>query len=144
MQEPTLLRSGARGVCPARASCAAPLVCEISREPRRGGAPGATSFGYFSWQDKKSDLPPAPFMPAIGVLGCLPSITHKQFSEMPSATIKIFLVHGDPKRLRTAELSNWTGKAVAGPRSEFDGVLSRDESDSSGVYFFDRSGSRIW
>lgn len=54
---------------------------------------------------------------------------------MSSATIKIFLVHGDPKRLRTAELSNWTGKAVAGPRSEFDGVLSREESDSSGVYF---------
>ena len=54
---------------------------------------------------------------------------------MPSATIKIFLVHGDPKRLRTAELSNWTGKAVAGPRSEFDGVLSREESDSSGIYF---------
>lgn len=54
---------------------------------------------------------------------------------MPSATIKIFLVHGDPKRLRTAEISNWTGKAIAGPRSEFDGVLSRDESDSSGVYF---------
>jgi hypothetical protein len=54
---------------------------------------------------------------------------------MPSATIKLFLVHGDPKRLRTAELSNWTGKAVAGPRSEFDGVLARDESDRSGVYF---------
>ncbi|MDO8464043.1 MAG: GIY-YIG nuclease family protein [Gallionella sp.] len=54
---------------------------------------------------------------------------------MPSATIKIFLVHGDAKRLRTAELSNWTGKAVAGPRSEFDGVLARDESQNSGVYF---------
>lgn len=54
---------------------------------------------------------------------------------MPSATIKIFLVHGDPKRLRTAELSNWTGKAVAGPRSEFDNVLDRDESENSGVYF---------
>jgi hypothetical protein len=54
---------------------------------------------------------------------------------MSSATIRIFLVHGDPKRLRTAELSNWTGKAVAGPRSEFDGVLARDESKSSGVYF---------
>jgi len=53
---------------------------------------------------------------------------------MPSATIRIFLVHGDPKRLRTAELSNWTGKAVAGPRSEFDGVVSREESVSSGVY----------
>jgi hypothetical protein len=54
---------------------------------------------------------------------------------MPSATIKIFLAHGDPKRLRTAELSNWTGKAVAGPRSEFDSVLSREESQNSGVYF---------
>jgi hypothetical protein len=54
---------------------------------------------------------------------------------MPSATIKIFLVYGDPKRLRTAELSNWTGKAVAGPRSEIEGVLGREESGSSGVYF---------
>lgn len=54
---------------------------------------------------------------------------------MASATIKIFLVHGEPKRLRTAELSNWTGKAVGGPRSEFDGVLAREESDRSGVYF---------
>ena len=54
---------------------------------------------------------------------------------MPTATIKIFLVHGDPKRLRTAELSNWTGKAVAGPRSEFEGVVAREESEKSGVYF---------
>lgn len=54
---------------------------------------------------------------------------------MPSATIKLFLVHGDPKRLRTAEISNWTGKAVAGPRSEFEGVLAREEASSSGVYF---------
>ena len=54
---------------------------------------------------------------------------------MPSATIKIFLIHGDPKRLRTAELSNWTGKAVAGPRSEFETVLAREESQNSGVYF---------
>lgn len=54
---------------------------------------------------------------------------------MASATIKIFLPHGDPKRLRTAELSNWTGKAVAGPRSEFDSVLARDESANPGIYF---------
>jgi hypothetical protein len=49
---------------------------------------------------------------------------------MPSATIKLFLAQGDPKRLRTAELSNWTGKAIAGPRSEFEGVLARDESEN--------------
>lgn len=54
---------------------------------------------------------------------------------MATATIKLFLVHGDPKRLRTAELSNWTGKAVAGPRSEFEGVLTREESEKPGVYF---------
>jgi hypothetical protein len=54
---------------------------------------------------------------------------------MASATIKIFLVYGEPKRLRTAEISNWTGKAVAGPRSEFDNVIKREEADSAGVYF---------
>ena len=54
---------------------------------------------------------------------------------MPTATLKIFLVFGDPKRLRTAELSNWTGKAVAGPRSEFSSVLEREESQNPGVYF---------
>ncbi len=54
---------------------------------------------------------------------------------MPTATLKIFLAYGDPKRLRTAELSNWTGKAVSGPRSEFDKLLARDESLHSGVYF---------
>ena len=54
---------------------------------------------------------------------------------MPSATIKLFLVYSDAKRLRTAELSNWTGKAVAGPRSELDGVLAREEPAKPGVYF---------
>lgn len=54
---------------------------------------------------------------------------------MPTATLKIFLAYGDPKRLRTAELSNWTGKAVSGPRSEFDKLLAREESLNSGVYF---------
>jgi len=53
---------------------------------------------------------------------------------MPSATIKLFLAHGDAKRLRTAELSNWNGKAVAGPRSELDALLARDEAARSGVY----------
>lgn len=65
---------------------------------------------------------------------CCISLLTSQIQFMPSATIKIFLVHGDPKRLRTAELSNWTGKAAAGPRSEFDSVLSREESQKSGVY----------
>lgn len=54
---------------------------------------------------------------------------------MPTATLKMFLAFGDPKRLRTVELSNWTGKAVAGPRSEFEKVLEREESLNPGVYF---------
>lgn len=53
---------------------------------------------------------------------------------MPATAIKLFLIHADPKRLRTAELSNWTGKAVSGPRTEFDGVLDREESSKAGVY----------
>jgi hypothetical protein len=54
---------------------------------------------------------------------------------VPTATLKTFLAFGDPKRLRTAELSNWTGKAVAGPRSEFEKVLEREETLNPGVYF---------
>lgn len=53
---------------------------------------------------------------------------------MPTATIRLFLVYGDPKRLRTAELSNWSGKAVAGPRSQLESVLARDEVQQSGIY----------
>lgn len=44
-----------------------------------------------------------------------------------SATIKLFLPRGDAKSLRTAEISNWTGKAVAAPRTEFDELLAREE-----------------
>jgi hypothetical protein len=53
---------------------------------------------------------------------------------MPSATIKLFLPHGDPKRLRTAEISNWSGKAVAATRTDFDALLEREEMGQSGVY----------
>lgn len=52
-----------------------------------------------------------------------------------TATVKIFLVHGDPDSVRTAEISNWTGKAVAGPRSQLDALLQREEANHPGVYF---------
>jgi len=51
-----------------------------------------------------------------------------------SATIKLFLPRGDAKSLRTAEISNWSGKAVAAPRTEIDDLLAREELDKSGVY----------
>jgi hypothetical protein len=53
---------------------------------------------------------------------------------MNSATIKLFLPRGDAKSLRTAEISNWTGKAVAAPRTELDELLAREELDKAGVY----------
>ncbi len=53
---------------------------------------------------------------------------------MLSATIKLFLPTGDATGIRTAEISNWTGKAIAGPRSEIEGLLKRPELDSPGVY----------
>lgn len=53
---------------------------------------------------------------------------------MASATIKLFLPRGDAKSLRTAEISNWSGKAVAAPRTEIDDLLARDELDKAGVY----------
>lgn len=52
-----------------------------------------------------------------------------------TATVKIFLAEGDPDSVRTAEISNWTGKAVAGPRSQLELILQRDEATRPGVYF---------
>ena len=46
---------------------------------------------------------------------------------------------GDAKSLRTAEISNWTGKAIAAPRTELDELLQREELDKAGVYIL--SGS---
>jgi hypothetical protein len=53
---------------------------------------------------------------------------------MSAATIKLFLPRGDAKSLRTAEISNWSGKAVAAPRTELDELLTREELDKPGVY----------
>jgi len=58
---------------------------------------------------------------------------------MTSATIKLFLPRGDAKSLRTAEISNWTGKAIAAPRTELDELLQREELNKAGIYIL--SGS---
>lgn len=52
-----------------------------------------------------------------------------------TATVRIFLTKGSPTSVRTAEISNWTGKAVAGPRSQLEDMLKREESTKPGVYF---------
>ncbi len=53
---------------------------------------------------------------------------------MLTATIKVFLPFGDAKRLRLGEISNWTGKAVAAPRTDLDAALERPEAAQAGVY----------
>lgn len=53
---------------------------------------------------------------------------------MQAATIRIFLAHGIPDGLRTAEISNWTGKAIACPRSHLRDLLNRDEITRPGIY----------
>ena len=53
---------------------------------------------------------------------------------MQAATIKLFLVHGRPNGLRTAELSNWSGKAIAAPRTEIGELLKLEELLSPGFY----------
>ncbi len=53
---------------------------------------------------------------------------------MTSATIKLFLPRGDAKGLRIAEISNWSGKALAAPRTELDDLLARVECEGAGVY----------
>jgi hypothetical protein len=66
---------------------------------------------------------------------------------MQPATIKLFLTDGEPTGIRTAEISNWTGKAIAGPRSRLDEIRQRDELVSPGVYFLtgvDAETDRPW
>ena len=50
------------------------------------------------------------------------------------STIKLYLVKGDPRGLRTAEISNWSGKALVAPRYEFADLVARPELQRAGVY----------
>ncbi|MGJ3263418.1 MAG: GIY-YIG nuclease family protein [Salinarimonas sp.] len=49
-------------------------------------------------------------------------------------TLKLFLVDGSPSGLITAELGNWSGKAVVAPRTLLPDLLRRDEALRTGVY----------
>lgn len=52
-----------------------------------------------------------------------------------SLSIKIFLAKGSASSLRTAEISNWSGKAIACSRKELDELAKREEAIRPGVYF---------
>lgn len=50
-------------------------------------------------------------------------------------TIKIFLIDGEPNGLKTAELSNWTGKAIVFPRNKLKEVKDLTDVDKPSIYF---------
>lgn len=43
-------------------------------------------------------------------------------------TLKLFLVDGVPNGLLTAEIMNWTGDVITGPRSRLGELIQRPES----------------
>lgn len=53
-----------------------------------------------------------------------------------STTIKLYLVDGQPDELRTAEISSWSGKAIAGSRKNLADLRAREELAGPGIYFF--------
>lgn len=50
-------------------------------------------------------------------------------------SIRIFLADGSPTGLRHVEIANWSGQALACPRSRFSELAKWDESKRPGVYF---------
>jgi hypothetical protein len=49
--------------------------------------------------------------------------------------IRLFLVDGTPNGLLTAEIMNWTGHVLTGPRSKLAELVQRPECARTGVYF---------
>lgn len=50
-------------------------------------------------------------------------------------TLRLFLVDGTPGGLITAEIMNWTGHVLTGPRTLLAELLKRAEATRTGVYF---------
>lgn len=49
-------------------------------------------------------------------------------------TLKLFLVDGTPTGVITAQLGNWSGKAVVAPRTRLADLIAREEAVRTGVY----------
>jgi hypothetical protein len=49
-------------------------------------------------------------------------------------SIHMFLLNGTPDGLKTVEVSNWEGMAIAGPNTRFDELRKRPEFEKTGVY----------
>jgi hypothetical protein len=54
---------------------------------------------------------------------------------MGGRTVKIYLVSGEANEIMTAEIMNWTGKFIVGPRLKLIDLLKRPELRRTGVYF---------
>lgn len=50
-------------------------------------------------------------------------------------SIRLFLVDGTPNGLFTAEIMNWTGHVLTGPRSKLSELVQRPECGRTGIYF---------
>ena len=50
-------------------------------------------------------------------------------------SIRLFLADGTSTGIITAEIKNWTGHVVTGPRSRLGELLRREEASRTGVYF---------
>lgn len=50
-------------------------------------------------------------------------------------SIRLFLVDGTPNGLLTAEIMNWTGHVLTGPRSKLSELVQRQEVSRTGIYF---------
>lgn len=56
-------------------------------------------------------------------------------SNSKGRTLKLFLVDGVPNGLLTAEIMNWTGHVITGPRSRLGELIQRPEVRRTGIYF---------
>lgn len=50
-------------------------------------------------------------------------------------SVRLFLIDGLATGLLTAEIMNWTGHVLAGPRTKLEDAIKRDELKRTGVYF---------
>lgn len=50
-------------------------------------------------------------------------------------SIRLFLVDGTPNGLLTAEIMNWTGHVLTGPRTKLSELVQRPECGRTGIYF---------
>lgn len=57
-----------------------------------------------------------------------------EFKIMKGKTIRVYLVDGAPTGILTAEIINWTGKAIVASRAQLADLAKRDEAKRTGIY----------